>query len=324
MESRNGEGEFVMRLGSGEFIYECDESWAREAKERLHIGVVAGVSVDAEDNVYVLARSNPPAIVLNRKGEVLETFGAGLFGRAHGMFRDRDGSLFGVDDARHAVFKFNAKREVVMTLGTPDRASDTGYGEDHKTVERAAGPFNRPTRLVTDDRGNIYVTDGYGNARVHKFDAQGRLLLSWGEPGAGPGQFNLPHGIGISPDNRTLYVADRQNFRVQLFTTEGEPLASWGDFHRPSDIWVDRSGLIYVSENKRCSGFGPAPSRVSIVAPGGEILARLGGGAEEYSEASGFFSAHGVAVDSEGSIYVGNVGQNWPKGASGLFRYVRV
>jgi len=314
----------AMKIGDGKFTYECDESWGSEAKERYFSGVVAGVTVDEEDNVYVLTRSDPPVIVLDKAGHVLETFGSGLFGRAHGMFRDRDGSLFGVDDGRHAVYKFNDKREVIMTLGTPDCGTDTGYTKNHKVVERAAGPFNRPTRLVTDDQGNIYVTDGYGNARVHKFDAAGKLLKSWGEPGKEPGQFNLPHGIGISLDNKTLYVADRQNFRVQLFTTEGEYITSWTDFHRPSDIWVDKDGLVYVSENRRCGLFGPVPSRVTIMSPKGQIVARLGDEQAEYSEGQPFFSAHGVAVDSEGTIYVGNVGQNWRKDVTGLFRYVRV
>ncbi len=313
-----------MVYGKGQYTYECDVDWAKDAIGKYGIGVVAGVTVDEQDNVYVLTRSNPPAIVLDRNGKILETFGDGLFGRAHGMFRDRDGSLFGVDDARHVVYKFNAQREVVMTLGCADCPADTGYTSEHRTVERAAGPFNRPTRMVTDSHGNIYVTDGYGNARIHKFDAAGKLLKSWGTPGSGLGQFNLPHGIGISHDEKTLYVADRQNNRVQLFTTDGELVAVWNNYKRPSDIWIDRDGVIYVSENRHCTKFGPEPSRVSIVSPDGEILARLGAEPAENETGRPFFSAHGVAVDSEGSIYVGNVGKQWGKGVTGLFKYVRV
>lgn len=314
-----------MRYGSGKYTYVCDVNWAKDVIEKYKIAVVAGVTVDDQDNVYVLTRSNPPAIVLDKSGKELETFGNGLFGRAHGMFRDKDGCLFGVDDARHVVYKFNDKREVTMTLGTPDAATDTGYTKDSKVVERSAGPFNRPTRVVTDDKGNIYITDGYGNARVHKFDAQGNLLKSWGTPGSEPGQFNLPHGIGISRDNKTLYVADRQNNRVQLFTTDGNFIDAWDDFKRPSDIWVDREGVIYVSENRRSSNFeGFPPSRVTILTSDGKILARLGEETSFYSEEKGFYSAHGLAVDREGSIYVGCVGQRWPEGFSGLFKYRRV
>ena len=313
-----------MRYGKGKYTYECDPTWAKGVIEKYAVGVVAGVTVDEQDNVYVLTRSDPPVIILDKNGRELETFGSGIFGRAHGMFRDRDGSLFGVDDARHAVYKFDAQRRIVMTLGTPDQATDTGYTSESKTVVRAAGPFNRPTRLVTDAQGNIYVTDGYGNARVHKFDRDGRLLKSWGEPGNAPGQFNLPHGIGISSDGKTLYVADRQNNRVQLFTTDGEFLAVWKDFKRPSDIWVDKEGVIFVSENRRSSADDCAPSRVSVMSPKGELLARLGDDDVPYDEKSAFHSAHGVAVDSEGSVYVGNVGQHWPKGYTGLYKYVRV
>ena len=312
-----------MSYGKGKYTYECDTAWAAAVIEKYQIGVVAGVTVDEQDNVYVLTRSDPPVIILDKNGNELETFGSGLFGRAHGMFRDRDGSLFGVDDGRHAVYKFNEKREVVMTLGTPDRPTDTGYTAANKVVEHSAGPFNRPTRLVTDAQGNIYVTDGYGNARVHKFDRCGRLLKSWGEPGTEPGKFNLPHGIGISLDSTTLYVADRQNNRVQLFSTEGDFLAVWEGFKRPSDIWVDKDGVVYVSENRRSSADDCAPSRVSVMSPEGELLARLGDDDVPYDEAKAFHSAHGVAVDSEGSIYIGNVGQHWPKGYTGLYKYVR-
>jgi len=313
-----------MSYGKGKYTYECDVNWAKDVIEKYQVAVVAGITVDEQDNVYVLTRSDPPAIILDKNGRELETFGSGLFGRAHGMFRDRDGSLFGVDDARHVVYKFNAKREVVMTLGVADQPTDTGYTAENKVVEHAAGPFNRPTRMVTDTNGNIYVTDGYGNARVHKFDSKGNLIKSWGTPGKGPGQFNLPHGIGISLDEKTLYVADRQNNRVQLFTTDGEFVASWDDYKRPSDIWVDRDGVVYVSENRHCTKFGPEPSRISIVSPEGEILARLGAEPVEDEAGKPFFSAHGVAVDGDGSIYVGNVGKKWEKGITGLYKYVRV
>lgn len=312
-----------MFLGQGKYRYEWDQGWAGEAIKQMRIGVVAGITVDSEDNVYVLVRSDPPVIVLDKSGKVTETFGTGLFGRPHGMFRDRDGSLFGVDDHDHIVMKFNGHRKVVMTLGTRGRASDTGYTPDHHTVERAAGPFNRPTRLVTDPAGNIYVTDGYGNARVHKFDASGRLIKSWGTPGSAPGQFNLPHGIGIDSRGR-LYVADRGNDRVQLFTTDGEFIEQWTDFNRPSDIWIDKDDIIYVSENRRASKFSGVPSRVTILDAEGRLLSRLGDETVSYDEDRPFFSAHGIAVDSEGSIYIGNVGQHWLTGTTGLYKYKRI
>ncbi|MBQ8090472.1 MAG: hypothetical protein IJ233_07010, partial [Pyramidobacter sp.] len=98
-----------MSYGTGKYTYECDTAWAKGVIEKYGIAVVAGVTVDEQDNVYVLTRSDPPVIILDRQGRELETFCSGIFGRADGMFRDRDGSLFGVDDARQAVYKFNVK-----------------------------------------------------------------------------------------------------------------------------------------------------------------------------------------------------------------------
>lgn len=314
-----------MQFGSGEFVYEYVEGWGQEEESLAGFPVVAGVSVDSEDHVYVLTRTEDPVIVLDKKGKRLETFGQGVFARAHGLFRASDGCLFGVDDMAHAVYKFTPDKKLILTIGQRGVPSDTGYvcRETKNQVLRAAGPFNRPTRLVADEDGNLYVTDGYGNARVHKFDGEGNLISSWGEPGSGPGQFHLPHGIGLGK-NGILYVADRNNNRLQLFTTDGKYVAEWTGFHRPSDVWVDREGLLFVSECFRNSIFDGVPSRVSILNPEGKLLARLGGESCFYDPALGHHCAHGLAIDSEGSIYIGNVGQKFPGDYSGLAKYRRV
>src|SRR4029077_310489 len=127
----------------------------------------------------------------------------------------------------HTVRRFTPEGTLLLTLGRSGQPSDNGIaGNDYRTIRRAGPPFHRPTNMALAEDGAIYVTDGYGNARVHKFAPNGRLLLSWGEPGGGPGQFNLPHGIAVDRDGR-VYVADRENSRVQVFTPEGEYLTEW-------------------------------------------------------------------------------------------------
>src|SRR5947209_2532895 len=114
-----------------------------------------------------------------------------------------------------------------LTLGTSGRAADTGaVGHDFRTIRRIGPPFNLPTNLALAPGGELYVADGYGNARIHKFSADGRLLFSWGEPGSGRGQFHLPHGIAVGREG-TVYVADRENSRIQLFSPAGDFLAEW-------------------------------------------------------------------------------------------------
>src|SRR5262249_34409985 len=151
------------------------------------------------------------------------------FVRPHGIWIGPDDSVYLTDDNGHAVRKFTIEGKLLLTLEPCGRPSDTGVRDmDYRTIRCGAGPFNLPTNLATSPRGELYVTDGYGNARVHKFSPDGKLLRSWGEPGTGPGQFNLPHGIGIDSQGR-VFVADRENSRLQLFSPDGDFLEEWTD-----------------------------------------------------------------------------------------------
>ncbi|RPI82087.1 MAG: 6-bladed beta-propeller, partial [Planctomycetaceae bacterium] len=204
------------------------------------------------------------------------------------------------------------------TLGTSGVPSDTGIEWlDYRTIRRPAGPFNLPTNLAIAPDGSLYVTDGYGNCRVHKFDAQGKLLFSWGEPGAGPGQFNLPHGIAIDGEGR-VYVADRENSRVQVFTAEGQFLQEWTDTARPMQIRFDALGVAWVCDVGWKAGRFPwqtpptDPPRgayVSAFDSSGRLLARFGGSDDPCAPGQ-FFAPHDLCIDSRGSIYVGEVVQS--------------
>jgi hypothetical protein len=181
---------------------------------------------------------------------------------------------------------------------------------DYRTVVRVGPPFHHPTNLAVSPEGNLYISDGYGNARVHVFAPDGQHLFSWGEPGAGPGQFHLPHGIAV--DRRgTVYVADRENSRMQLFTLEGKYLSGWTDVARPCQVFL-HGDHVYVAELGFHAGRWPGNSYPSDDAPGGRVsifdrdgklLARWGGGRNPCAPGD-FFAPHGVCVDSRGDVYV--------------------
>ncbi len=274
---------------------------------------VAGVATDSRDRVFVFNRGDHPVIVFGPDGDFLASWGEGLFKRPHGITIGPDDSVFCSDDMGHTVRKFTPEGRLLLTLGTADRPSDTGVvGMDYRTIVRAAPPFNYPTNLALSPEGDLFVSDGYGNSRVHRFSPDGRLLLSWGEPGSGPGQFHLPHGIAVDREG-VVYVADRENSRVQLFTGQGKFLAEWTDVARPCQACVDGDRVIVAELGFKVGMWagnaapaGASGGRLSVFDRQGRLLARWGGGADP--EAPGdFLAPHDVCVDSRGCVYVGEV-----------------
>jgi len=260
--------------------YEVVEGWDK-LPEGWAYTQVAGVTVDSRDRVYVLNRGEHPIIVYEKDGTFIRSWGEGMFHNAHGAYIDEKDHIYCVDRDRHVLWKFTTDGELLMTIGNVDNPAD-------------GKPFNLPTDVALDPDGNLYTSDGYGNNRVHKFSPDGELLLSWGEPGEGPGQFDIPHGIWIREGK--VYVADRQNHRIQIFTLDGEYIDQWGGFKQPCDLSIDEAGIVYVPELQ---------GRVSILNLEGEILARIGG--ERSFEPGLFYAPHCTWTDSEGSLYVGEV-----------------
>jgi DNA-binding beta-propeller fold protein YncE len=301
-------------VGTGDLRYEALARW-----ETLPSGwgfvEVAGVATDSRDRVYVFNRGEHPLMVFDRDGRSLASWGEGLFRRAHGIFIGPDDTVYCTDDLDHTVRRFTTEGKLLLTLGHSGRPSDTGItGNDYRTIRRGGPPFNRPTNLALAADGAIYVTDGYGNARVHKFAPDGRLLLSWGEPGEGPGQFNLPHGIAVDRDGRVC-VADRENSRVQVFTPEGEYLTEWTDLARPMQVFIDNHGRAFVVEVGWRAGLfpwqtpsepNPPGARLSVFDRDGQLLARWGGEGDPCA-AGNFFAPHDLWIDSRGDLYVGEV-----------------
>jgi sugar lactone lactonase YvrE len=297
--------------------FEVVEGWER-MPEGWAFTDAAGVAVDSSDRVYVFCRGTHPVIVFDKDGKFLDAWGDGEFVRPHGCFMTRDDEFFLVDDQAHAVHQYTHDGKRVRTVGGGP-ASDTGYVAGETPVQQAAGPFNWVTNVARAPDGTLYAADGYGNARVHRFSAEGELMHSWGEQGGDYGEFNLPHGIGVDSAGR-VYVCDRENSRIQIFSPEGEFLELWDWVSRPTDIFIDDQDTIYIAELGYVVGAVPckhfrtryyAPpghepiARVTLTNPDGEIIHRFGG--KDAVLPGNFIAPHGLWVDSEGSLYVGEV-----------------
>lgn len=307
-----------------ELDYQVLEGWEQLPEGYTHRDV-CGVAVDASDRVYVITRDQPRVIVYEADGRFVRSWGEGIFtDRTHGITVGPDNAVYCVDDGDHTVRKFTPEGKLLMTIGTPGVPSDTGYdGRTLESIRHGGPPFNRPTNLAVAPNGDLYVTDGYGNARVHRFAPDGTLIQSWGEPGTGPGQFILPHGIRVAADGR-VFVADRENDRLQIFSPSGEYLTQWTDVQRPTDIAIDADGLVYVSElwwraGQRSFRLGPIETdrfgRLSIYDLNGRLLKRWNG--PNPAAPGSFCAPHGVCVDSRGDVYVAEVSYTFA-GKAGL------
>ena len=298
-------------VGAGEFRYQARSRWCE-----LPAGCEAvGAATDSHDRVYVFNRSEQPVRVFAPDGRFLHGWGAGVFTAPHGIHIGPDDAVYCTDYCDHTVRKFTTDGELLMTLGVPGRFSDTGATSvDYRQIRRAAGPFNFPTNLAIAPEGELYVADGYGNARVHVFSPAGELLHSFGAPGDGPGEFHVVHGIAIDPHGM-VYIADRENSRIQRFTLEGRFIDEWRDVARPCEVFIDHERRVFVAELGYRAGMFPGklpPSpdatggRVSIFSPEGTLLARFGGG-ENPCAAGDFFAPHDIWIDSRGDFYVSEV-----------------
>tara|TARA_Y100000588_G_scaffold124576_3_gene136551 strand:- start:1052 stop:1939 length:888 start_codon:yes stop_codon:yes gene_type:complete len=280
----------MVRVGAGARVYEQVEDW-----EKLPEGWVLGqtaIVTDSQDRVYLFNRSDHPLIVLDRDGKFLNSWGEGDLPDAHGMFIDADDNLYMPVKNSHVVLKYSPDGNLLMTMGDWDKPSDTGWtGNVNDLAKQAAGPFNRPSDIALDASGDLYISDGYGNSRVHKFTSDGKLLFSWGEPGkTGPGEFHVPHGVWVHTDGR-VFVADRENNRIQIFDAEGKYLDEWGGLARPCDIYIDEDEILYVPE---LDGF------MSILSIEGDIIASW----SSPLDAGWGNGAHAVWMDSHGDLYV--------------------
>jgi hypothetical protein len=286
-------------LGTGNHTFQELAGWAR-LPDGWSFKEIVDVAVDAQDRVYLFDRGAHPVIVFERDGSFVRAWGEGLFTRPHGLTlgADRE-SLYCVDDGGHCIQRCSLEGQLLGTMGIPGTPAPRHSGQ----------PFNRPTKVAFDPlTADLYVSDGYGNARVHKYSASGQYLFSWGTYGSEAGQFNLVHGIATD-GNGLVYVADRENHRIQVFDPCGNYLNQWNNVHRPCGLHID-GDLAYVGQlptalqvNVDYPNLGAC---VTIHDLNGQCLARLGDAM--VGEGPGQFTApHGLTTDSLGDIYVGEV-----------------
>lgn len=307
--------------GSGDFLYEHVAGWGKLPRGMSFLEC-PGVAVDSRDNVYVLTRGEHPIIVFDREGNFLRSFGEGLFSnRTHGLYIAHDDSLLVADDGIHTIQKFTPTGKKLMEIGQRNQPAPRWGGQ----------PFNRPTSAaIMPSNGDIYVSDGYGNSRIHVYTGEGEYKFSWGSPGIDRGQFIRPHNIAIDSNDR-VYVVDRECHRIQIFNPKGRFITMWNNIHRPDAmvLWQDH---IYVGELNGMAGVDDAPGlghRVGVYNLKGKMVCRFG--TPEEGEGPGqFIAPHGVAVDSRGDLYVSEVSYtirgsriNPPKELRSLSKYRR-
>ncbi|HIN04837.1 MAG TPA: hypothetical protein EYM65_01180 [Dehalococcoidia bacterium] len=286
-------------FGSGDFSYTYVDGWAK-LPSGMTFKECPGVAVDSRDNVYILTRGDHPIIVLDKDGNFVRSFGQGFFSddRTHGLYIGHDDSLMVADDGIHTIQKFNSEGEKTMEIGE----------RNHPAPRWSGQPFNRPTSAaIMPSNGDVYISDGYGNSRIHVYTGSGEYKFSWGSPGIDAGQFIRPHNIAVDANDK-VYVVDREAHRIQIFDAKGNFITMWNNIHRPDSmvLWKDH---IYVGELNGMGGVDDAPGlghRVTVYDLNGNRVCMFG--SQEEGEGPGqFIAPHGIAVDSTGAIYVSEV-----------------
>ena len=283
-----------------QFQFQPISAWEQLPPE-IVLGDVAGIAVDSQDRVYLFNRGDHPVVVLNREGTFLRSWGQGIFSNAHGASIGPDDSLYLTDNGDHTVRKFTPDGKLLLEIGVPNKPSAFMSGE----------PFCRCTHTALSPTGDIYVSDGYWNACVHKFSPTGKLIKSWGKPGTGPGEFNLPHNICCDEVGQ-VYVADRENHRIQVFDGDSNYLRQINNLHRPCGLAITPGpcpcllvGELgpYMPVNHATPNLGP---RLMVLGNDGTLINRLGQDKPGTSPGA-FVAPHSVALDSKGDLYVGEV-----------------
>jgi len=250
--------------------FQLVENWA-QLPDGLIWGEAIAVDVDTDGNVYVfhrcssdtcVDRSEPPLLKFDPSGELLMSWGEGLFVYPHGLDIDHEGNIWATD-ARHqdgkgeVIIKFSPQGEILMTIGTPGVSGDGPY------------TFNGVSDVAVADNGDIFVADGHLNNRVVKYAPDGTFLKAWGQSGAGPGEFNQPHAISVAQGQ--VFVGDRNNNRVQIFDQDGEFIDAWSQFGRPSGIHVSADNTLYVADSQSGTVGAPPPAPTDEINPGYEM-----------------------------------------------------
>lgn len=250
---------------------------------QLKLGPVAAVAADSEDRIFVFQRAKTPIVIFDKNGKFARSWGEGLIKTAHGLRIDRDGNVWLTDIGTHLVLKFDPEGKLLLTLGKKGEPGDT------------PDKFNKPTDVAVAANGDVFVSDGYGNSRVVKFSRDGKYLKEWGKKGTGEGEFNLPHAIFLDAAGRVC-VGDRENNRIQVFDADGKFLTQWPESGAPFGLYLTKDRVLVA--DGRAHG-------VRILDLQGKPLVRWG---EKGKEVGQLEVPHWICADSQGAIYVAEVG----------------
>tara|TARA_B100001146_G_scaffold205403_1_gene199315 strand:+ start:615 stop:1472 length:858 start_codon:yes stop_codon:yes gene_type:complete len=267
-------------VGSGKYKYELIRPWPNIPKYWV-LGECTDSAVNSKGEVHIFSRGKHPLTIWDASGNFISSWGEGLFKSPHGIFIDNEDQIWLVDTLDHVVTKHEPNGNLILTLGQRGLPAYSFQGL----------PFNMPSGIALAPNGEIFVSDGYGGHRVHRFTSTGNLLLSWGKEGNGLGEFVNLHNIGVDKLGR-VYICDRENDRIQIFDNDGNYLQQW-DIIEPNDLFI-QDELIYVASDK---------TWISIWDLKGENLARFGGNESAPSKPI-MESVHGISVDNQGSIFI--------------------
>ncbi|MBL7133193.1 MAG: 6-bladed beta-propeller [Phycisphaerae bacterium] len=299
MDGRCGAAEKKVEASAS---YKVDPSWPKRP-DNIAWGQTPGVAVDDKDQVWVFTRAKPPIQIYDAGGKFIRAWGHRNIRSAHQIKFDSKGNVWLADMGSHVVMQFTPEGKLLKTLGTVGKA---GCDETH---------MNKPTDMAVTPKGEVFVSDGYGNSRVVHFDAAGKFVKAWGKRGEGPGQFDLPHAVALDSKG-TLYVADRNNGRVQVFNQSGKFLAQWKDVLIPWGFCMTTKDELWACGSspmaRPAKGYLGVPPKDQVFVKfdrSGKVLARWTApkgkdGEEKPGEVNW---VHAIAVDSKGNIYAGDI-----------------
>ena len=245
-------------VGSGDFKYELVDSWPNMPRY-WEFAVASDVYVNSKDELHVFSRGLHPLTIWDKDGNFISSWGEGTFSNnEHGIYITKEDTIWLVDSWFHIATEHNPDGTLIRTIGNKLQPSETYNGN----------PFNMPTGLTISSKGDIFISDGYGNKRVHKFDPNGELIKSWGTFGDKESQFAIVHNLEFDSNDR-LFVCDRENNRIQIFDDEGNYLEEWNDLLMPGDLWI-KDDIVYVCEQTEAGG-------VSIWTIDGDLITRWNG-----------------------------------------------
>ncbi|QDV37806.1 peptidyl-alpha-hydroxyglycine alpha-amidating lyase family protein [Tautonia plasticadhaerens] len=284
--------------------FQVDPDWP-QTPDGMPAAHVPGIAVGPDGNVYVAVRADPPIRVFTPEGEFVRAFAAGECSMVHHLKFDPEGNLWVADVGDHTLKKYDPESgERLQTLGTPD---EKGCDESH---------FNMPTDIVVTEAGDHFVSDGYGNGRVVHFDKDGHYVKAWGELGVEPGQFSIAHAIALDSEGR-LYVADRNNVRVQIFDQDGTLLDTWANVIVPwglavtadDEIWACGSSPMHWRLDDVTLGCPPKDQIFMKFDTDGRVLQQwsVPKGEDGHEHPGDCNWVHCIAADADGNLYVGDI-----------------